>query len=486
LIPRQVPLYYSLDPDYVEEISRSFHYFLQDNLITRKKMSGKFDANDVDYNDPDEFIIQERGAPETPHPHPQPETPDTPLTEANVVENDQQEEALDRMSTAESEAEAEAEADDWDEYSMAGDGQETGADLVQLSQQAIAALRNILLTRVRADPVHSMGLTALNSVSTWSRTFAPLKSMKKWINITLPTLNLPHKLIVVNGINPGTDIVQWADAPAQPVQRATFLPPPAGLAVPITYARRVPLLPAVHVPRGGGHAHAHAHVHVGGVDAGVQVRDFFHIPMIQNSTETSYIKSTKKTTDMFAYFVRTGALRAALEYERGQFDELEWRGDAVLHLEITNIQFVSQANLYDVGGLSIRRQNAEQRLTLALLFDDFHLAQFMRVCPESWTRDTWKVKGDIVEAMIGELYTRLNDATEEGLPFGHRDRRAAFDLIKRLAQAALERGLMLISHAEQDRLRAAAEAPGGGGFLLTADDREATIRCAANGDNNAL
>jgi hypothetical protein len=228
-------------------------------------------------------------------------------------------------------------------------------------------------------------------------------------------------------------------------------------------------------------SHAINHARVDSIDAGVQVRDFFHIPMIQNSTEMSYLKSTRKTTDMFAYFVRTGALRAALEYGRGQFDELEWRGDAVLHLEITNIQFVSQANLYDVGGLSIRRQNAEQRLTLALLFDDFQLAQFMRVCPESWTRDCWKAKGDIVEAMIGELYTRLHDATEEGLPFGHADRRAAFDLIKRLAQAALERGLMLISHAEQDRLRAAAEAPGGGGFLLTVGDREATIRCASGG-----
>lgn len=387
--------------------------------------------------------------------------------------------------------------DDWDEYSIMGS--EVEEDIVQTSRRAIEVLKSILLAQVSSNPIHSMGLTVLNSVSKWSRNFSNLKSMKKWINITLPSLGLSCGLIVVDRLQPGNDVVRWCEpidtdngaragigahttvgvyantvagnvgAGNLPLRGVASVPAQA-LAADVSAARFTPAPRLL--------SHQHATVANNTVDAGVLVRDFFHIPTVKNSTEASYLKSTKRTTDMFAYFVQSGALKASLRYGEGQFEDLEWRGDAVLHLEITNIQFLSQASLYDVGGLSARRSNAEQRLTLALLFDDFQLAQFMRVCPDSWTRDLWKVKGDIVEAMIGEFYTRLNDCTEEGLPFGHADRRAAFDLIKRIAQAALERGSMLISIEEQRALSAAALAPGGGGYLLTTQDRAATIRCS--------
>ena len=392
---------------------------------------------------------------------------------------------------------------DVDEYSMiGGDTVPTEGELKNLSKKAIDVLRSILITCNKANPVHSMGLSTLNAVSRWALRFNALGSMKKWILQQLPDLSLDHRLFLIHGDLPGTDVVQWrwdnASSPGRAVDnsspkqqqqqhRQQFQQQSQQK---MSYNPHPPAPPPLHLPtkprvvgllRESSNTINNTTTH--SVDSGVNIRDFFHIPLIPNSTETSYQKSTLKTTEMFANFVRTGALRSSLYYGKDIFDELEWRGDAVLHLEITNIQCACHASLYDVGGLSQRRSDAEQRLTLALLFDDFQLAQFVKICPDSWTRDLWKVKGDFLEAMIGELYMRLNDSTEEGLPFGHADRRTAMELIKRIAQAALERGSMLQSVKERKQLTAAAEAAGGGGLLVTLADQEAMKRCSSNNDH---
>lgn len=46
---------------------------------------------------------------------------------------------------------------------------------------------------------------------------------------------------------------------------------------------------------------------------------------------------------------------------------------------------------------------------MALLFDDLHLAQFMTVCPTSWTADKWKCKGDILESLVVKKLTFYKD-----------------------------------------------------------------------------
>lgn len=126
--------------------------------------------------------------------------------------------------------------------------------------------------------------------------------------------------------------------------------------------------------------------------------------------------------------------------------------------------------------LSVTRQNGEQNLTLALIFDEIGLARLLTRCPPSWSGDRWKAKGDIVEAIIGELADKLRKP--DGIPSGHPRRNAAERVIRMFAQCLNTRGQAIKSEHQRRALEQAAQAPGGGGLRATQLDAQATSRCS--------
>lgn len=370
-----------------------------------------------------------------------------------------------------------SEANDLDEYGNIDDETPlTDLQYQALSNRAIEELTSILL-RINSLPAYSMKLSPLCTLSKWNVKFHKLGKLKAWLTIMLPTMpSCVHHLGLLDNQGAGNDIVfyrQQQEFPPLPPANETYDANAINEAMtpPVQQPESATALPGPAVTyRQFGEQH--------GVqsESGVLPSDYFSIPHTTNNAEVSYQKASRKTTEMFEYLVGKGILSDSIKYGQGQFEEFEWRGDAVLHLELTNIQFASQSSLFDTQGLHDRRVNAERNLTLALLFDELHLAKLIQTCPPAWSHNHWKVKGDFIEAMIGELYTRLNDCGN-GFIYDSHDRSVASNLIKRIAQAALERGSKLISAQEQNELTDAATAAGGGGFLCTSDDRDATIRC---------
>jgi len=211
---------------------------------------------------------------------------------------------------------------------------------------------------------------------------------------------------------------------------------------------------------------------------GVSVSDYFHFSLVNDPTERAYERSMSVARETIKRLVAHGILCDSLSYEIGRFDILEWLGDAILHLELTNDLITSRSYLLGVGGMTPMRINAEQRLTLARIFDDLRLARFVRRCPPGgWNSDLWKCKGDFVEAIMGELADRLNDASNRGVPAGHPERETVKALLKTFAQAALHRGGVMKDSEERKQLTEMAKRPGGGGFRITIDDTEAPLRC---------
>jgi len=211
---------------------------------------------------------------------------------------------------------------------------------------------------------------------------------------------------------------------------------------------------------------------------GVSVSDYFHFSLVNDPTERAYERSMSAAQETIKRLVAHGILCDSLSYEIGRFDILGWLGDAILHLELTNDLITSRSYLLGVGGMTPMRINAEQRLTLARVFDDLRLARFVRRCPPGgWNSDLWKCKGDFVEAIMGELADRLNDASNRGVPAGHPERETVKALLKTFAQAALHRGGVMKDSEERKQLTEMAKRPGGGGFRITIDDTEAPLRC---------
>ena len=126
--------------------------------------------------------------------------------------------------------------------------------------------------------------------------------------------------------------------------------------------------------------------------------------------------------------------------------------------------------------LTATRQNSEQNLTLALIFDEIGLARLMTSCPPNWSGNRWKVKADIVEAIIGELADKLRRS--DGIPSGHPRRSTAERVIRMFAQCLNTRGQVIKSENQRKVLEQAALAPGGGGLRTTQWDIAATNRCS--------
>lgn len=101
------------------------------------------------------------------------------------------------------------------------------------------------------------------------------------------------------------------------------------------------------------------------------------------------------------------------------------------------------------------RMASEQRHTLAKLFDDMDLRSLMTDCPADLSDDEWKPKGDVVEAILGELDSKLNNAS--GVPEGHPLRGLCLSVIDKVATAAIDVGQYLKHQNERRRLLAEAK-----------------------------
>lgn len=217
-----------------------------------------------------------------------------------------------------------------------------------------------------------------------------------------------------------------------------------------------------------------------GTTVGALPCSFFNLALLPDNGEIAAQRCIGRLRSDIVVLIEAGFISGCLEYEQGRFDVLEWLGDAILHVELTkhliraHSKFASSAAL-----LTPLRIDAEQRLTLALLYDELNLSPLLRVPPQSWDNTRvglWKCKGDIIEAMIGELSEKLDDPGPDGAPHGHPLRGKITEVGQKLAEYAMLRGRQLMGSTERERIKAAASAPGGGGFRVQAADIEATVR----------
>lgn len=119
----------------------------------------------------------------------------------------------------------------------------------------------------------------------------------------------------------------------------------------------------------------------------------------------------------------SGHLSECFRYSEGRFEVLEFLGDGLLHQELSRYIVHTYSTFCSEASLTQLRQDAEQRLTLALIYDELNLSDLMVKPPPNWgnrVSELWKCKGDIIEAMVGELSSRLDDASAQGIPHGHR------------------------------------------------------------------
>lgn len=128
---------------------------------------------------------------------------------------------------------------------------------------------------------------------------------------------------------------------------------------------------------------------------------------------------------------------------------------AVLRGAVTRKLIDMYKEFYAPAGLHQARMVAEQRHTLAKLFDDIGLRDLMVNCPADLSDDEWKPKCDVVEAILGELDSKLNDAS--GVPVGHAYRKLAASVIDRVATAAIDVGQSLKHPLERKKLIAQAK-----------------------------
>jgi len=210
---------------------------------------------------------------------------------------------------------------------------------------------------------------------------------------------------------------------------------------------------------------------------GVLPGDFFNIPIGADvgMAEENYRKGCVQFFGLLQSLKDEGILNESLSYGSQPFEMLEWYGDAVLHLELSTLLVDSLGAFGGPGVLTDSRQSGEQNLTLALIYDEIGISNLLTRCPSNWVCKNWKVKGDIVEAIIGELADKLRRS--DGIPVGHARRMDTKRVIRMFAQCANLRGQKVMSLFKRNQLEKAALAPGGGGLLMTLNDIEATNRC---------
>ena len=142
-----------------------------------------------------------------------------------------------------------------------------------------------------------------------------------------------------------------------------------------------------------------------------------------------------------------------------RYEQLEYLGDAVLHLEITKKQLAVSGLMSGPGILSQERSSYERREPLAIVFDDLDLGKFMPdLTPEFFSVDRWKRKCDCVEALLGEVFEIFENM--QNLPPATVNGAIAREIqmmINLLVEAIIYRGKQLLSNDEVKGLHAKAK-----------------------------
>ncbi len=319
-----------------------------------------------------------------------------------------------------------------------------------LNQTALAKMQSILEGAYDANPPLSAKSSTLAILMNWAAEFRDiLGPFEAWVRSHGgPTFRF-------HPVGPGNNFVSFHPVGNQANAEAWAL-----LGTGSVYQPRIttPPLPPLQV-------------------LGVLPGDFFNIPIGADvgMAELNYRRGCMQFFNLLSQLATEGLLCDSLSYGSQPFELLEWYGDAVLHLELSTMLVDSVGAFGGPAVLSAQRQNGEQNLTLALIFDEIGLARLLTRCPPNWSGDRWKVKADIVEAIIGELADKLR--RPDGIPNGHPRRSAAERVIRMFAQCLNTRGQVIKSEHQRRVLEQAALAPGGGGLRTTEWDVAATSRC---------
>lgn len=320
-----------------------------------------------------------------------------------------------------------------------------------LSTQAFNEVRRILLRETSSTPIYSMTLTALAAEMSWAARFkSGLGSLGSWLATLVADMVLEK--VTFTG-NPGNSYVRLvAVSTEEEVEDELETAEDDSGGAPDAVCPQ----PLQRTLSGAGHRQGHMPDISEFSMVGVRVREFFDLPLLHetDSTERMYMKSIKTLRANLVELIRVGILHDCLMYGSDKFEVLEWFGDAVLHLELSSL-LRKRACLLGVGGVSKIRINCEQRLTQALVFDELNLAELMIVSPHNWNSSMWKSKGDVLEAIIGELHD---------VPSCHPMYRQVRSVLEIVVEAIFERGQRIRSLSRRNELMAAASRPGGGGF----------------------
>jgi hypothetical protein len=154
---------------------------------------------------------------------------------------------------------------------------------------------------------------------------------------------------------------------------------------------------------------------------GIRIEDFFQFPSDQDEQELAYIASlarVRQDINLFFSSSLSSSLKGVFQdYGSLEFERYEWLGDAVLNLELTislltdlpfHHELLSQQHQSKVSSLLTSRSAAGRNWTLALLYEELQLSQLsssLELSRPSSEHFDFKMKGDIFESLLGELYT---------------------------------------------------------------------------------
>jgi hypothetical protein len=226
---------------------------------------------------------------------------------------------------------------------------------------------------------------------------------------------------------------------------------------------------------------------------GLRIEDLFKFPPGDDERELAYQTSVEKVReDLRTLFNSSSSIKGSFRnYGSPDFERLEWLGDAVLNLELTIIllTFLSPFQLFDnsstpernFSSVSTSREAAGRNWTLALLFEELHISELINSSNGNGSKGKskydclqvyydFKMKGDIMEALLGELYSSLQDGNGTGGDEGHSDadqQELVIDVIQNIVSFSLYRSRFLLPQEEIEYRSRLANLPGGGGILST-------------------
>ena len=261
--------------------------------------------------------------------------------------------------------------------SIAGAAEPLSPHYPNLNQRALARMQSILESAHDTHPPLSAKSSTLAILLNWAAEFKDiLGPFEAWVRTNGGPIFRLHQ------IGPGLNFVSF-----QPAGQRAAAAEEEGLGL-----GEVEGPPAAHLQ----HQHQYEHHHPVQQQQQLQVLgvlpgDFFNIPIGADvgMAERSYRRGCRQFFDLLASLAAEGLLRDSLSYGSQPFEMLEWYGDAVLHLELSTMLVDSLGAFGGPDVLSNTRQNGEQNLTLALIFDEIGLARLMTRCPPHWLVDDY-------------------------------------------------------------------------------------------------